>query len=89
MAASFSLASADVDTTNPVDETFVPVRHEGVQITVRNGRALLHTDRGAEIEIRHGVLLSTRVSRSEWSVTFTDGTTWSVARSKKGCRRCG
>lgn len=87
MPAMFSLASADV--VIHTDTADGDTTHTGVQITVRNGKATLSTGRGVGIETKDGVLISTRQSKANWSVTFTDGTVWNVTRSKSGCRKCG
>ena len=87
MSANFSLPAADVVITN--DSIEDPEELEAVQITVRNGRARLETAHGELLQTKDGVVLSRRIERTHWSVTFSDSTVWDVRRSKKGCKPCG
>lgn len=87
MSAAFSLSSADVRAVNV--EHQVDTTTAKVQIVVRAGKATLKNDRGEVVEQKDGVLLSNRISRGEWAVTFMDGTRWEVLRNREGCRSCG
>lgn len=79
MAAGIALSKADV--VLPGEGTA-----EGVAVLVRAGTATLRKGRAVLVE-RAGVTTVVRSGRRQWTVAFTDGTEWVVAR-KGGCG-CG
>lgn len=76
MAAGLALSKANL--VRPEGPT------DGVSVLVRNGRALVRLGREVVAD-KADVASVVPTTRSNWTVTFADGTEWQVARVRVAC----